>query len=817
MKFSTKFDYDSPDITIEELKKQISYKLLFIVGRDPAVATKEDWLVATMLATKDHMTEDWLRTRREQYVQDTKQICYLSMEFLIGRTLTNALIATGIYDEIKTALSELGVDLNEISEFEGDPGLGNGGLGRLAACFLDSLATQNYSAWGYGLRYEYGMFKQVILNNQQIEIPDSWLKHGNAWEFHRMDIQHTVRLGGRLQVEGDLVRWVDSEKVLACAYDLIIPGYGTDVTNTLRLWSSQAFDDIDLNKFNEGDYFAAIEKRSLSEGIAFVLYPNDSSTRGKALRLCQEFFLVSATIQDIVDRHYARHQTLDNLVDKISIHLNDTHPVLAIPELIRVLMDEYNYDWDKAWNVTKQIFSYTNHTLMAEALETWTVDMMSRVLPYHLNIIFKINYQFIQEVKQRFPNDGDLVSRVSIIDEEHGRRVRMAWLAVIASHKINGVSQLHSKLMTDDLFADFWRLYPERFCNKTNGVTPRRWLCVANPNLTAILDKYLDKSWRINLNMLSKLNEQVDNQVFLQELNDAKIKNKQRLVKYIADNLNIELNPEALFDMQVKRIHEYKRQGLNLLHAIVRYNEILKNPDADWVPRVVFFSGKAASSYTIAKQLIELINEVAIVINNDERIKGKLKIVFVPNYSVSIAEIMIPAADLSEQISLAGYEASGTSNMKFALNGSLIIGTADGANVEICESVGDENIFIFGHTSDEVKALRNHYSPREIYEKDERIYLALSQIANGHFSQGARNKYCNLFDSIIAYGDYYQNLADFDSYYNAQHRVDELYKDKMKWARCVAMNIANMGKFSSDNTIKEYADEIWNIKPLQLQ
>lgn len=816
MKYGTKLDYDSPKLTIEELKKQIAYKLLFVVGQDPLVATQEDWLVATMLATKDHMTEDWLRTRHEQYVQDIKQVCYLSMEFLMGRTLVNALISTGIYDEVKIALAELGCDLDDIAEFEGDPGLGNGGLGRLAACFLDSLATLNYSSWGYGLRYEYGMFKQLIFNHKQMEVPDSWLKHGNSWEFHRINTEHTVQFGGRLLVEGDNIRWVDTEKVIACAYDLIIPGYGTDITNTLRLWSSKAFDDIDLNKFNEGDYFAALEKRSLSEGITFVLYPNDSSTRGKALRLCQEFFLVSATIQDIIARHYRRHQTLDNLVDKVAIHLNDTHPVLAIPELIRILTVEYQFSWDKAWGMAKQVFSYTNHTLMAEALETWPVDMMNKVLPYHLNIIFKINYQFLEEVKAKIPGDKDLTTRVSIIDEDHGRRVRMAWLAVVASHKINGVSKLHSKLMTDDLFADFWRLYPERFCNKTNGVTPRRWLCVANSNLTNVLDKHLDKSWRRDLNKLSELNALVDNETFIQEINAAKTQNKKKLVKYIAEHLNIELDHEALFDMQVKRIHEYKRQGLNLLHVIVRYNEILQNPDADWVPRVVFFSGKAASSYTVAKQIIELVNDVANVINNDARIKGKLKVVFVPNYGVSIAEIMIPAADLSQQISLAGYEASGTSNMKFALNGALIIGTADGANIEIGESVGQDNIFIFGNNTDEVKALRDHYNPRTLYEQDPRLNLALTQIASGYFSQSAREKYHNLFDTIIAFGDFYQNLADFDSYYKAQQRVDALYKNKIKWGHSVAINIANMGRFSSDNTIKEYATEIWNIEPLKL-
>ncbi|OCG07805.1 glycogen phosphorylase [Gilliamella sp. wkB178] len=816
MTLVSNLDYDSPVVTVEKIKQSIIYKLLFSIGRDPAIADKHDWLNAVILTVRDRMVEDWLRTVRAQLSQDSKQVYYLSMEFLIGRTLSNSMISNGIYSEVKDALNQLGLDLEDLCSFEDDPGLGNGGLGRLAACFLDSLATLSYPGWGYGLRYEYGMFKQTIVDNQQVEVPDNWLKHGDAWEFYRHSIEYKVEFGGRVQQEGDITRWLDTEKVLAYAYDQIIPGYDNDVTNTLRLWSAKAIDELDLTKFNQGDYFAAVQDKSLSENVSLVLYPDDSTMHGKALRLSQEYFLVSATIQDIISRHYRVNGTVDNLVEKVAIHLNDTHPVLAIPEFIRILTDHYDYSFDKAWKMAQKIFSYTNHTLMSEALETWTVDMMSKVLPYHLQIIFKINYAFLEEVKKLQPNDNELLSRVSIIDEGNGRRVRMAWLAVIASHKVNGVSQLHSDLMVKSLFADFAKLYPEKFCNKTNGISPRRWVGVANPGLANLLDKYLSKHWRTNLNLLSELNDKTDYPMFLKELQDVKKANKERLTKFIADKLDIVIHPEALFDMQIKRIHEYKRQSLNLLHTIVRYNEILANPEADWVPRVVFFAGKAASAYKLAKQTIQLINEVATFINNDKRINGKLKVIFVPNYSVSLAEIMIPAADLSEQISLAGFEASGTSNMKFALNGSLIIGTLDGANVEIKESVGDDNIFIFGHNAKEVEELRSTYNPRDYYEHDQRINQALTQIATGYFSPLNPERYRGLFDAIANFGDRYQNLADFESYYQVQKKVDEVYRDPNQWFRKTAFNIANMGKFSSDRTIQEYAEDIWGIKPIKL-
>lgn len=816
MKINSVIEYNSPVINVEEIKRAIAYKLIFVVGKDPAMADKRDWLNAVCLVVRDRLVENWLRTMRAKFSQNARQVYYLSMEFLIGRTLSNALLSGGIYREVKEALKEMGLDIEELCEMEDDPGLGNGGLGRLATCFLDSMATLGYPGWGHGLRYEYGMFRQEIIDGNQVEVTDDWLKGGNAWEFYRHDVQYAVKFGGRIQQEGECTRWLDAEKVMACAYDQIVPGYDTDVTNTLRLWSAKACSELDLEKFNQGDYFAAVQKKTLAEYVTFVLYPNDSTMAGRVLRLAQEYFLVSAAVQDIVTSHFHTYKTLDNFTDKVAIHLNDTHPVLAIPELMRILIDDYEKSWDEAWQITRQVFSYTNHTLMGEALETWPVDIMAKALPYHLQIIFWINTRFLDEVRTMVPDDNDFIRRVSIINEEGERRVRMAWLAVIASRKVNGVSRLHTELMINSLFADFVRLYPDRFCNKTNGVTPRRWLGVANPCLSDLIDGEIGKNWRVNLEQLSELNEKADYLQFIRAVQQVKLENKKRLAEYVANTLDIVIHPDALFDVQVKRIHEYKRQSLNLLHIIVRYNEMLANPDADWVPRVFFFAGKAASSYVIAKGLIRLINDVANVINHDKRVNQRLKVIFVPNYGVSIAELMIPAADLSEQISLAGFEASGTGNMKFALNGALTIGTLDGANVEIRECVGEDNIFIFGHTAHEVEQLRATYDPYEYYEKDPRIRTALTQIATGVFSPDEPARYRQLFHEMTNLGDQYQILADFDAYYRAQKMVDKLYRDPDEWTRRAIVNIANMGKFSSDRTVKEYAEEIWKIVPIKL-
>ncbi|HEN3624300.1 TPA: glycogen phosphorylase [Yersinia enterocolitica] len=811
------FSYTSPVVSVDALKHSIAYKLMFIVGKDPSIATQHDWLNATLFAVRDRMVERWLRSNRAQLSQDVRQVYYLSMEFLLGRTLSNALLSMGIYEDIEQALDEMGLNLSELLQEENDPGLGNGGLGRLAACFLDSLATLALPGRGYGIRYEYGMFSQKIVNGQQMESPDNWLEYGNAWEFPRHNTRYKVRFGGRIQQEGSKTRWLETEEILACAYDQIIPGFDTDATNTLRLWAAQASNEINLGKFNQGDYFAAVEDKNHSENVSRVLYPDDSTYSGRELRLRQEYFLVSATVQDILNRHWAMHQTFDNLADKIAIHLNDTHPVLSIPEMMRLLIDEHKFSWMDAWDVVQQVFSYTNHTLMSEALETWPIDMIGKILPRHLQIIFDINDHFLKLVQEQYPDEPDLLPRVSIIDENDGRRVRMAWLAVIASHKVNGVSALHSELMVQSLFADFARIFPNRFCNKTNGVTPRRWLGLANRPLAAVLDDSIGHNWRTDLSQLSELKNNIDYVSFLRAVQKAKLENKKQLAIYIAQKLNIVVNPGALFDVQIKRIHEYKRQLLNVLHVITRYNRILEAPDEKWVPRVVIFAGKAASAYYNAKQIIRLINDVAKVINNDPRINNLLKVVFIPNYSVSLAQLIIPAADLSEQISLAGTEASGTSNMKFALNGALTIGTLDGANVEIREHVGEDNIFIFGNTTEQVEALRKSgYNPRKYYDEDPELHLALTQIATGAFSPEEPHRYTSLFDSLVNLGDHYQLLADYRSYVNTQEQVDTLYRHPDEWTRKTILNIANMGYFSSDRTIQEYADDIWHIKPIRL-
>lgn len=811
------FSYASPTLSVEALKHSIAYKLMFIIGKDPAIANKHEWLNATLFAVRDRMVERWLRSNRAQLSQEVRQVYYLSMEFLIGRTLSNALLSLGIYDDVSSALAEMGLDLEELIDEENDPGLGNGGLGRLAACFLDSLAALGLPGRGYGIRYDYGMFKQNIVDGRQKESPDYWLEYGNPWEFERHNTRYKVRFGGRIQQEGKKTRWIETEEIIAEAYDQIIPGFDTDATNTLRLWSAQASSEINLGKFNQGDYFAAVEDKNHSENVSRVLYPDDSTYSGRELRLRQEYFLVSATVQDILSRHYMLHKTYDNLAGKIAIHLNDTHPVLSIPELMRLLIDEHKFSWDEAFEVTCQVFSYTNHTLMSEALETWPVDMLGKILPRHLQIIFEINDYFLKTLQEQYPNDTDLLSRTSIIDESNGRRVRMAWLAVVVSHKVNGVSELHSRLMVESLFAEFAKIFPMRFINVTNGVTPRRWLALANPPLSKVLDEHIDRTWRTDLSQLDELKQHIDYPMVNQAVRQAKFENKQRLASYIAQQLNVVVNPKALFDVQIKRIHEYKRQLMNVLHVITRYNRIKADPQAEWVPRVNIFAGKAASAYYMAKHIIHLINDVAAVINNDPQIGDKLKVVFIPNYSVSLAQLIIPAADLSEQISLAGTEASGTSNMKFALNGALTIGTLDGANVEMQEHVGEENIFIFGNTAEEVEELRRSgYKPREYYEQDEELHQALTQIGTGVFSPAEPGRYRDLLDSLINFGDHYQVLADYRSYVDCQDRVDELYQNPEEWAYKAMLNIANMGYFSSDRTIQEYAKYIWHIDPVRL-
>ncbi|WP_314721244.1 glycogen/starch/alpha-glucan phosphorylase [Haemophilus pittmaniae] len=815
--FDSPFLYHRPEVDVEGVKKAIVYKLIFLIGRSPKEASQRDWLNATLHAVRDLVTEGWITTARQSRAEETRRVYYLSMEFLIGRTLSNAMIAEGIYDVAQKALAELNVDLEEIIEKEVDPGLGNGGLGRLAACFMDSLATLAIPAMGYGIRYEYGMFRQKIENGQQVERPDDWLDKGAPWEFMRPSKRFSIDFGGHIYFEGKKCIWNPAEKVTALAYDQMIPGYKNDSASTLRLWSAHGGEVFDLAEFNRGDHLAAVATRSANQNLSRVLYPDDSTWNGRELRLRQEYFLVSASLQDILRRHLRTHGTLDNLADKVAIHLNDTHPALAIPELMRILIDLHGYSWQHAWDVTRRIFSYTCHTLMSEALETWPVEMMAKILPRHLQMIFEINDHFLEYVKTYVTTDVDFIRRVSLIEEGYQRKVRMGWLSVVGSHKVNGVAAIHSDLMVTSTFADFARIYPERFTNVTNGVTPRRWLAVANPKLAALFDQYIGSEWRCDLSQIEKLKAFADKGEFKRAVADIKYDNKVKLAQYVKKTLNIDLDPHALFDVQVKRIHEYKRQMLNVLHIIARYNEMLAYPEKDWQPRVFILAGKAASAYYAAKQTIRLINDVANVINNDERLKGRLKVVFIPNYSVSLAQLIIPAADISEQISLAGTEASGTSNMKFALNGALTLGTLDGANVEILDNVGKDHIFIFGNTVEQVEALRREgYRPFDYYQNDEQLREVIDQIIRGDFSPEEPNRYHSLIQGL-QYHDYYQSFADFRSYVEAQKAVDKKYQDRDAWVASTIQNMVNMGFFSSDRTILEYAKNIWKVEPLKLE
>ena len=798
-------------------RAEIDSKLLHAVAAEPVTANTKELYKALAIAAREQLGSRWVKTQVDDRKNKARRVYYMSMEFLIGRTLDNAISALGLRDAAAAAFSnDGGPSLSDIIECEPDAALGNGGLGRLAACFLDSMATLELPSWGYGMRYEYGMFAQSIINGGQVEHPDSWLVDGTPWEFPRPGTVFPVRFCGTAEHHGEWAEWNAAEAVEARAYDYVIPGHGTERVSTLRLWKAGAPAQIDLNAFNSGDYARAAEFKNRFENISWVLYPNDSTPAGRELRLRQEYFFVSASLQDILFHHLEEHGHLNNLADQIAIHLNDTHPAIAVAELMRLLCDEYGMLWGTAWAQCKRIFSYTNHTLMPEALETWPVTLIQYLLPRHMRIIYRINQDFLAEVEQRFPGDVDLVRRVSLIDEGNGsddsKRVRMAHLCIVGSHRINGVSQLHSDLMVKTIFAGFAKLFPERFHNKTNGVTPRRWVAQANPSLSALLDERIGKDWRLNLDRLQALRPLAGDEGFRNAFAAAKRNNKTRLADYIRRETGIVLSPDSLFDVQVKRIHEYKRQLLNVLHVITRYNAILHGTADDLAPRCVIFAGKAASSYHMAKQIIRLINDVASVINNDPRVHDRLKVVFVPNYGVSIAELIMPAADLSEQISTAGTEASGTGNMKFSLNGALTIGTEDGANIEIRDNVGADNIFIFGNNAQQVEALRRSgYDPRAIYQNDPMLNETLNKIDGGFFSPQERRRYHDLFNSLVNYGDHYLLLADYADYVETQKRADRLYLNPVEWQRKAILNVAGMGPFSSDRTIREYAEDTWNL------
>lgn len=800
--------------TSASISAQIEEHLLKTVGVRPSEATRTDLMQAVSQVAREQLSRRWVATQAQEQAAKSRRVVYLSMEFLMGRTLSNALAALNMTDDASNGLLQHAQKMEDIADREPDAALGNGGLGRLAACFLDSMATVGLPSFGYGIRYEYGMFAQSIQSGCQTEYPDPWLQNGTPWEFPRADITYPVRFGGWVERVNDKSVWRNSGEVAAKAYDMVIPGHGTEKVSTLRLWKAVAPAHIDLNAFNTGDYARAASAKNEYENISWVLYPNDSTPAGRELRLRQEYFFVSASIQDLIHRHLKEHPTLENLADKVAIHLNDTHPAIGVAELMRVLCDEKDMAWDAAWALCCKTFSYTNHTLMPEALETWPVALMQHVLPRHLEIIFQINKEFLELAARHRPNDNGFLSRLSLIDENGERRVRMANLSIVGSHKVNGVSALHSDLLVQTIFADFASIWPDRFTNMTNGVTPRRWLAQANPDLSSLLDCTLGTSWRLNLDQLQGLNALKSDAAFQSSFMTIKRANKVRLAAHIERTTGAKVNPDSLFDVQVKRIHEYKRQLLNVLHVITRYQAILANPDANWVNRTVIFAGKAASSYHTAKSIIRLIHDVGSVINNDPRVGDKLKLVFIPNYGVSVAEIIMPGADLSEQISTAGTEASGTGNMKLALNGALTIGTDDGANIEIRQNVGDDNIFIFGLKTPEVQALRQSgYVSRHYYDTLPALKSVLDAVAGGQFSPDEPNRYGPLVDSLIGGGDHYMLLADYASYVETQLRVDDLYLNTAQWCERAIANVAGMGVFSSDRTIREYARQIWHIEP----
>jgi starch phosphorylase len=811
------FQYDMLDTDRESLKRSLSNRLIYSLGKDPITATHRDWFHTTAYAVRERLIERWMETMRSYYRSDAKRVYYLSLEFLTGRLLTNNLLNMGFHEECRHALADLELEIDRIQELESDAALGNGGLGRLAACFLDSMATRSLPAYGYGIRYEYGMFNQRIENGYQVEHPDNWLRYGNPWEFPRPEVLFAVRFGGKVvqfKDEQNHLRfhWTDTEEVMAMAFDTPVPGYDTDTANNMRLWSAKATRDFNLKYFNEGNYIKAVEEKNDSENLSKVLYPNDTTEMGRELRLRQQYFFVCASLQDILRRFTKYHPDLDQLPDKVAIQLNDTHPSIAIAELMRVLLDSHRLDWDAAWDISCRIFSYTNHTLMPEALETWPVRLFEEVLPRHLQIIYEINERFLQQVMHRYPGELDRLRRMSIFDEDGERRIRMAHLAIVGSHKVNGVSQIHTDLMKRTIFADFDEFFPGRIINITNGVTPRRWLHAGNPGLSSLITSHIGKQWICDLDELRKLAPLAEDASFRREFRAIKRINKERLAEIIKMRLRITVNPASLFDVQIKRVHEYKRQLLNVLHIVTRYNRIREGRTGQMVPRTVIFSGKAAPGYVMAKLIIKLIHSVAEVVNHDPQVGNLLKVAFLADYNVSNAEKIIPACDLSEQISTAGTEASGTGNMKLALNGALTIGTLDGANVEMRDEVGEENIFIFGLSAEEVESVRKSgYQPWDIYNTDGELKQALGMIAGGYFSPAAPALFRPIFDTLTAYGDRFMLLADYASYIACQERVDRLYQDQEAWSRRAILNVAGMGKFSSDRSILEYADKVWGV------
>lgn len=799
----------------DSLREDIKLHLRHTLAKDEYSVTNWDKYRAVTLTIMDRLNDRMLKTQQNYYTTGVKRVYYLSMEYLIGRLLENMLVNLDVRDVIGEALEDLGLSYEEIRDSEWDAGLGNGGLGRLAACFLDSMATLGIPAIGYGIRYDYGIFYQKIVDGFQIERPDLWLKYGNPWDIIRPKVQYAVQFYGNQSMfhtdKGELsYAWENYHKVKAVAYDTPIPGYNNDVVNYLRLWKAESASSIDLKSFNQGQYIDAVKENQLEQNISRVLYPNDKVFVGQELRLKQEYFLVSASMQDILRRFKKQYDDFTLLPEKVAIQCNDTHPNLAIPELMRYLLDEEGMEWDKAWDITVKTMAYTNHTLLPEALEKWPVSLMRHLLPRHLSIIYEINRRFLNQVKIRFDDDRNRVTRMSIISDEEHPVVHMAHLGIVGSHKVNGVAALHSRLLKETMFHDFDEMYPGKFTNKTNGITPRRWLKQCNPDLSDLISSKIGDAWITNLDELKKLEKLADDAAFRKQFADIKLDNKKRLAEYINRTTSVEVDPHSMFDIQIKRIHEYKRQLMAALHVIALYNKLKANPDMDFTPRTVIFGGKAAPGYTMAKLHIKLINSIADVVNNDPDVNGKLKCLFLQNYSVTLAEKLIPAANLSEQISTAGMEASGTGNMKFVLNGALTIGTLDGANVEIKEEVGDDNIFIFGLTVEEVEKLRHEgYNPWDYYNSDAQLKQVIDQIREGFFSPEDPGLFQPIINALLHEGDYFMVLADFADYVKKQEEVSALFKDEKEWNRKAILNTARVGKFSSDRTIRDYYEEIW--------
>ncbi len=805
-------------LTKKDFLNTINHHILSFLGRDPQRAGSRDVYKALSYTIRDFLIERWISTQKGYYAKGKKRVYYLSLEFLIGRSLGNSLINLGFYDEMAGVLQEMGYDIEEIREEEDDAALGNGGLGRLAACFMDSLATLGVPAYGYGIRYEYGLFYQRIVDGFQMEHPDNWLRYGTPWEYERPQNLYPVRYYGRVQRyrnnKGELrTEWIETEELMAMACDVLVPGFNNDQVINMRLWTARASRELDLGSFNRGDYISAVQEKVQSETISKVLYPSDDIRQGQELRLKQQYFFVAATFQDILRRHKKKHDDFDSFADEIAVQLNDTHPSIAIPEFMRLLVDEEAVPWEKAWQICVGTFGYTNHTLMPEALESWPVELIGKVLPRHLEIIFEINRLFLEEVAARYPGRDDLLRSMSIIEEGPVKRVRMAYMAIVGSHSVNGVAEIHTHLLKTRLFKDFHDFYPGRFNCKTNGITQRRWLLKCNPGLAGLITDTIGGEWVTNLDYLRNLEPYADQPKFQKKWAKVKTENKKRLAAIIKQDCGVVVNPNTMFDVQVKRIHEYKRQLLNILHVITLYHRIANGEDTDSPARTIIFAGKAAPSYFKAKLIIKLINSVAEVVNQDSRVGDRLKVVFIPNYGVSVAEKIFPASDLSEQISTAGTEASGTGNMKFSLNGALTIGTLDGANIEIREEVGPENMFIFGMTTEEVEEAKRN--PRrnafDVYRDNAEVKRTLDSIRSGYFSRGDTNLFAPIVEGLLNLNDPYLLLLDLEDYLRCQKEVGELYRDQPNWIRKSILNVARMGKFSSDRTIREYARDIWGI------